>query len=1094
MGIKATHKDFYMEIKKSFGRFMSIFLIVALGVAFFSGIRAAEPAMRKTGDSYFDKSKLMDIKAISTLGITEEDIDAFAAVDGVERAEGAYSADFLCGEEQNQSSVHVMSFSPTMNKLTVSKGRLPEKKGECIVDDELGFKVGDKIILKSGDGSAVTDTLKTDTLTVVGQGNSPFYISFGRGSTTIGTGSLSGFVAVTESSFALDTYTEAYIEVAGARALTAYTDEYDDRVSAVMKHVKKEAKERGVLRKQEVIADAESELDDAKQELADGKAKADSELADAAQTLADGEEQLSAAKTKLADGRTQITAAKTTLKSKQEELNNATVQYESGKQQLEDGWSSYNQGKTDYDQQMSSFLQQQQQSAAAFQEQRKQLDQLSADCTLLEQQISAVPAPPNKDELENQLKIMKDQLAAGEQQYQSEKTNADNKLAEAKAQLDAGGTALANSEAQLNASQTQLADALSQIQSGQSQIDAGWRELKTQEATLKDGEEELSVKETELNDGKQQYEEAKAKAEKELSDGQQKITDAEREIKKIKDPKWYINDRGTLPEHTSFGENADRMRAIGQVFPIVFFLVAALISLTTMTRMVEEQRVEIGTMKALGYSRKTIALKYVGYALLATMGGSIFGVLFGEKVLPYIIIYAYQIMYLHLPEIIVPYHWGYAAAATLAAVACTMAATISACFRELSDQPAVLMRPPAPKKGTRVFLEHVPFIWKHLSFIWKSTIRNLMRYKKRFFMTIIGIGGCMALMLVGFGLKDSILNIAGLQYGQIQTYDGMAYLEDDITEKERTDLQTFLDDNQSIQRYMDVNMKNITLVNGKNEREAYQCIPATPEKMSQYVNFKSRTSKDTYKLTDEGAILSEKTAKLLDAGIGDTIYVKDEENGNMPVKITAICENYMGHYIYFTPKVYKSIYGEDVDYNCIYYKADKTSKAGLEKVGQKILAEDGVLNVSYLHDIQKQLDDMLKSLNMVIGVLIISAGMLAFVVLYNLNNVNITERQRELATIKVLGFYDPELAAYVYRENILLTLIGACVGMGLGRLLHLFVISTVEVDNVMFGRNINFPSYLYSFLFTIAFSAIVNWVMYFKLKKIDMVESLKSIE
>ena len=563
----------------------------------------------------------------------------------------------------------------------------------------------------------------------------------------------------------------------------------------------------------------------------------------------------------------------------------------------------------------------------------------------------------------------------------------------------------------------------------------------------------------------------------------------------IEDPKWYVYDRSNLPEHDGYGENADRMRAIGKVFPVIFFLVAALISLTSMTRMVEEQRTQIGTMKALGYSKWAIASKYLGYALLATAGGSIIGFLIGEKVLPFIIIYAYGIMYQHIPEILVPYDWSYAIEASLAAVACTMLATVFSCYRELGEQPASLMRPPAPKIGKRVLLEYVGVIWKRLNFTWKSTIRNLMRYKKRFFMTIFGIGGCMALMLVGYGIRDSVFEIADIQYTEIQTYDGNLILQEDLSEDEHRELTESLAQNQDIARFMDAYMKNLILTKDGYERETYVMVLGQPKDSENYVHFHDRKTKEAYELSDDGAIISEKTAKLLNAKVGDTISIKDEKDGNKDIVIQNICENYMGHYLYLTPKYYEKVYGEKPEYNTVLFSVqDNYTREQMEEAGEKVLARDEVLSLSYMKDIEKRLNDMLKSLNLVIIVLIVSAGMLAFVVLYNLNTINIAERKRELATLRVLGFYNPEVAAYVYRENILLTLIGTIVGAGLGKILHLFIIETVEVPAAMFGRTINLPSYIYSFIFTILFSMIVNGVMYFKLRKIDMVESLKSIE
>lgn len=1139
METKATRKDFYMEIRKSPGRFLSILFIVALGVAFFSGIRSSEPSMRITGDAYLDDSSLMDIKAVSTMGITEDDIAAIEDVEGVWKAEGAYSADFLSNTDEEQYVLHVMSLGDEMNMAEVTEGRLPEKVGECLADDRMGYEVGDKITLLSGTDDPVSDTLKTEELTVVGTGSSACYISLNRGSTTIGTGSINGFLVVPGNTFDLDVYTEVYVQVEGAAELTAFTDAYDEKIEAVIERIEGIADERSEARRQDIIDEANEELEDARTELAEGKAEAEAELADAAQKIADGESQIQEARAEIEDGKKKIADAKSTLNSKQKELDSAKSEYYSGMQQLREGKKAYEQGLAEFQAGRSEAEAKIQEGEAALVQGREQLDQGWASYqellvqiksleTMLEgdgsqpgesepaapeysnqEQLETVRAgqertgeqtgqPEQSEDLQAQLEELKAQAAAAkqeldasEQQY-SEQNAA---LETARQQFQSAQQQLTGTKNMLDANESVLQQAYEQIQSGQSQIDSGWKELKSQEATLLSGEQELETKAQELEDAKADYEEGKKEAEEEIADGEKKIADAEAELENLDLPKWYVYDRSTLPELSGYGENADRMRAIGQVFPVIFFLVAALISLTSMTRMVEEQRIEIGTMKALGYSKRAIAGKYLGYALLATAGGSVIGVLVGEKLLPYIIIYAYGIIYPHVTHILVPYNWTYAAIASGAAIVCTTVATFGACYRELGAQPAVLMRPPAPKKGKRVFLERIGIIWKHLNFSWKSTIRNLMRYKKRFFMTIFGIGGCMALMIVGFGLRDSIFEIADIQYSELQIYDGSIYLQEDLTEEDKDNLQEFLEKDEDVDRFIDAYMKNVTLVNGKKERETYECVLGTPEEAEQFVHFQNRKTKETYELSDHGVIISEKTAKLLDAKVGDTIYIKDEETGNKEVKIENICENYMGHYIYFTPAYYEEVFGEEPEYNSIFFAVDDSySKKELEDAGKEILEEDEVLSVSYMHDIEKQLNDMLKSLNLVIVVLIISAGMLAFVVLYNLNNINITERQRELATLKVLGFYDPEVAAYVYRENILLTFIGAAVGVVFGKFLHLFVIQTVEVDAAMFGRTINLPSYLYSLLFTIAFSMIVNGVMFFKLRKIDMVESLKSIE
>ena len=1103
MKMKPTHKDFYMEIRKSPGRFLSILFIVALGVAFFSGIRASEPDMRLTGDTYFDESNLMDIKALSTYGVTQDDVDAILKIDGVEHAEGAYSADLMQIVDKKQKVLHVISLQDEMNQVKLSDGRMPQKAGECLADQDAGYKVGDTIKLRSGTSDEVIDTLTTDTLKVVGLCSSPMYISYGRGSATIGTGTISAFVMVPEETFDMDVYTEVYVQVKGAKNEVAFTDGYDKKVEKVLDQIEDITDERAEIRKQELVNEAQEKIDEAREELEQGRADAASELADAAAKIADAEEQLTNGKAQITSGKKQIASAKNTLSKKESELEQAQNQYNAGLAQLQEGEAQYEAGLAQYEAAKPEAEAKIQSGREEIEKKKQELAEAPAQLEQLKQMVAGLEQKQTagiiteeeeatlKELKENQIPQLEYFIANGEQLIASGEAELDA----AQKQLDDTAATLAQTKSELDAAKASLNGVPQQLASGKSQIQSGWAEIRKQEKKLEEGATEIAENEAKVAEAKIEYANGEEEAAQKIAEGEQKIADAEAKVQDIEKPTWYVYDRDTLTEYSGYGENAERLGAIGRVFPVLFFLVAALISLTSMTRMVEEQRTAIGTMKALGYSKMSIAKKYLGYALIATAGGSVLGVLIGEKILPYIIVYAYGILYQHITHILVPYQWIYAWMAAAAAIVCTMAATFFACYKELVAQPAVLMRPPAPKNGQRVFLERIKFIWKHLSFTWKSCIRNLTRYKKRFFMTVFGIGGCMGLMLVGYGIKDSCYEIAELQFRDIQMYDGSVYLKEDITDETRQNLLDYMKDDSDISHYMQTSMKNVTLVNGKNKRDTYQVVFSEPKDVKDYFDFHDRKSKEEYTLDDEGVIISEKTGKLLNAKAGDTIEIKDEENGNKKVKIAHICENYMGHYIFFTPSYYEKVYGENSEYNSIFFAGQKgDTQEDYNKIGEDILTQDGALSVSYMRDIEKQLDDMLKSLNLVIVVLIISAGMLAFVVLYNLNTVNITERQRELATLKVLGFYDLEVAEHVYRENVLLTFIGAAVGVVLGKFLHAFIIDTVEVDTAMFGRNINFSSYMYSLLFTILFSLIVNGIMYFKLKKIDMVESLKSIE
>lgn len=1235
----ALRKEFWMSIRKSPGRFLSIFLIVALGVSFFSGIRASEPDMRVSGDRYYDETNLMDLKVQGSLGLTDDDVKALSEVEGIRSAEGGYSVDALCKVGENEEVIHIASSYDTVNQTTVSEGRMPKGDSECVLDEDFmeanGYEIGDTIELSSGTEDPLTDSLKKEDLTIVGAGSSPEYISIERGSSLIGNGEVSAFAVVAPEAFALDVYTEIYLLVDGAEAETCYTDGYDDLIAEVKKRVEDIADVECVRRTEEIKAEALQEIADSQSELDDAKKEADEELAKAEQELQDAEQQITDGQKQIDDGKAALESGKAEISSQEKTLQNAEAQYQSGAAELQSGKatladqkealaSGKSQAQAEFAKQEEEIANSQsqldsakQQIDAAEQElaaqeaeltsAREELDQkkaeLAAGLAALNQQeeginsglaqaeqeisqkqqeLDALQAQINEleatiasdpdsvtEEMKAKLSELKGQWESGNSALANARTELETKKAQAqealqeietqrtdlaasqseleqadqtlseqeavfleqaaaareelstrKAQWEAGVKTLeegkaalasakqatearfasgdeqiAAAEAKIRASESELSSAASQIASGRSRIEAAKNTITEQEASLAQAEAELADGRAELESGRKEYETQKADAEKELADAQIKIDDAKAEVDEIEDQEWYVNDRDVLAEYTSYGENADRMRAIGEVFPELFFLVAALISLTTMTRMVEEERTQIGTLKALGYGKGAIAGKYMMYAFLATMGGSIFGVLIGEKLFPFVIIYSYQIMYTHLPHIVTPYQWDYALMATGAALACTLLATFYACYKELAAQPAELMRPPSPKEGKRILLERVTLIWKHLNFTWKSAIRNLFRYKKRFFMTIAGIGGCMALMVVGFGIRDSIMCIGTIQYQEIQVYDGMIYLSSSVTEDQIQQIQDAMDGMDKMDRYIEMEMTREPVsvsIDGSTE-DVYLCVPEDKDAIEDFMNFRSRTTGEVYHIQDEGVILTEKMANTLDVSSGDTIYL-GADGSEKEVTVTAVCENYMEHYVYMSPELYRELYGEEPEYNSILFDLKDASAQELSQTGEELLKYDGVMNVTYTNSIEDQLNTMLQSLNLVIVVLIVSAGLLAFVVLYNLNNINITERRRELATLKVLGFYDTEVSSYVYRENIMLTIFSIAVGIVLGALLHRFVITTVEVDAVMFGRVVNWQSYLLSALLTTVFSLFVNWVMYYKLKKIDMVESLKSVE
>ena len=1356
--MKALRKEFWMEIRKSKSRFISILLIVALGVAFFSGIQASSPDMRYSGDAYYDESSLMDIKVVGTMGLTSDDVSSIESIDGIESAEGAWSTDVMCGEGQKQKVLHIESINDTVNKLDVQEGRLPEKSGEIFLDSTFAssneYKVGDKVALREEGDSPV---LVTTEYTVVGTGRSPLYISFNRGNTTLGTGEVNGFGYVLPEDFDQEIYTQIYVTVHGAKGLTSYTDGYENLIAKIKDRVENIADDCCQIRLASVKADAQEEIDDAQKKLDDGKKEADEKLADAKEELdkgekdledgrqeyEDGKSQLEDAKTELADGKKQLEDAKTELADGKNQLEDAKAQLADGKSQLEsaknqlsssksqldtarsqldDGWSQVSAAKAqlaDGQAQLDSAQKQVTSGLAELEENQKTLDenkakladgkaqieageqqleaakqtlttkqseldqskaeiiagqqqiestrtqlnaqkqqitdglsQVSAGEAQLQDGISALEsAKAQLTELQSQLEIVRasynaalenpdasqeeidilaaqvsaleEQEAAVSQQIQASEAQIESQrqqLAATRSELESGLAAVEDGLSQLSQKESELNAGREQITAGQAEIDAGWIQIQEQENTLAaskaeieageqelekgqkqlkaakkklnkaqkeidsnaetlaagqaeldanvaklndseaqyasgleqynsgarqiaeneakltsgeqeiaeneakladgekeiadnekklaDGEKEITDNEKKLQDavkdlkkgekdladGKKEYEDAKKDAEDEIAENQQKLDDAKKELEDLEMPEWMVTDREELPEYTDYGDNADRLRNIGQVFPVIFFLVAALISLTTMTRMVEEQRTQIGTLKALGYKKSAIAAKYICYAFFATLLGSVLGMLIGEKIIPYIIITAYGIMYHNVANTIsIDYQPGFALIASTASVVCTVGATLFASGKELQETPASLMRPPAPKEGKRVLLERFTFIWKHLSFSWKSTIRNLFRYKKRLIMTVFGIAGSMGLMLVGFGLQDSISDIAAIQYRELQHYDGMVIEDSDATEEEHAELFEYMKENEQIAHCNRVQMTKISAPKGSSNISIYLFVPESLSEFARDVTLKNRITGETYELTDEGAAISEKTASLLGLKVGDMIPLKKGDK-EYKVRVAVITENYMSHYLYMTPRVYEQTFGEMPEYENIVFTMQEDCKDDLEMAGTRILANPGALSISYTSSLASQVDRMLSTLDAVILVLIVSAGMLAFVVLYNLNNINITERQRELATLKVLGFYDGEVSQYVLRENVILTVLGIMFGAVFGILIHRYVITTVEVDAVMFGRNIKPLSFLYSGILTSIFSIVVNGVMHFKLKTIDMVESLKSVE
>lgn len=788
--------------------------------------------------------------------------------------------------------------------------------------------------------------------------------------------------------------------------------------------------------------------------------------------------------------KTQLETTIAGLQTQKETVQAGITEFEAGEKSVQDGeaqLAAAEQQIAQSEQQLNATEEVLKEGEVQLEAARQQITDGEAQLEASRQQLAAA---------ETQLNAYRQRMADGEAQLNAARqqiTDGEAQLSQGRQELEQQKSVLEQSKAQMESGEQQIAQTRQQLTEGEAQIAEARQTLADARAELEDGKAELAEKEQELADAKQEYEDGYAEAQPELADARQQIADGEQELKDLEKPEWYVMDREDVTSAKGFADDAERIDNIGQVFPWIFFLVAALISLTTMTRMVEEQRQQIGTLKALGYRDGAIAVKYLCYAMLATVTGAVIGVVIGEKLFPWVIMNAYGMLYLGLPEYLTPLNWEQGLLAILTSIACTGLATLFSCWREMRAKPSELMRPEPPKNGRRVLLERVTILWKHLSFTQKSTVRNLFRYKKRFFMTVIGIGGCMGLMLVGFGLQDSITAIAKNQFVELFTYQAAVVVNSESKEQKdalREQAEMFDGMGSTLEMFA----QNVELTAGDESMSAIMEVPQDPSVVDQFFTFRDRRSKESYEFPEDGIAISEKTAKMLGVSVGDTIKVGEENKEGREVTISIIIENYVEHYIFMAPSLYESVWQETPDYNQILMKYEDTSDRYEENLGQMMIEQDGVVGVTFVSDLEAEIDDMLQALNIVIVVLIVSAGLLAFVVLYNLNNINITERKRELATLKVLGFYDMEVAEYVYRENVILTILGILAGAGIGLALHQYIIHTVEVDMMMFGRTVFPRSYLFSGLLTLVFSLFVNYMMYYRLKKIDMIESLKSVE
>lgn len=1138
-------KSTFREVKQSFGRFIAILAIVALGVSLFSGLKVVRSSMVKTTNDYWIEKNFYDYRILSTVGFEEQDVDVLRIKEDVRAAEGAVSLDVLCTlQKGNEIVVKTHSLPREVNQLELKAGRLPEGTAECVVDSLLCSEeqIGQKLVLSETNEEENLENFASREYTIVGIVQSPLYIQYERGNTSLGNGRISGFVYLPMEGYTVDYFTEIYVKF--NRDFALYSDEYEAYLEEKEDAWEESASQITAARYVRVKEDAEKELADAREELEEGRAEGEQELADAWEELADARIEIEDGEKKLLDGEKELADALKILTEKEKELEDGEKKLKEEEKKLTDAEAELNKnmqlwqeqkgkldagkleitaGQSELTAQSATITTAEAQLTAAETELASKEQELLEQEKLMnakEVQLLALKTIAVTDELKemveqglNEIAGYRIQIADGKKQI----ADAKNKLADGRKELESGKATISSYQEQMNAGnaqiisgEAQLEDAYKQLLAAQIQLAEGRVALEEARVTLADGrsqiqkgwnelaegEKELTDARKELTDGRLQYEEGLAEYEdgvkefdKEIADAQKQLADAQKTLDEMEEAESYVLGRDTNIGYVCFESDSGIVDGIANIFPVFFFAVAALVCITTMNRMVEEQRTQIGVLKALGYSRASIMCKYLFYSGTAAACGCSFGFFAGTWFFPKVIWLGYGIMY-QVDSLEYVFDWKLAVISLAVSMLCSIGATWFSCRYELSEVAAQLMRPKAPKAGQRVLLEKVPFIWNRLKFLYKVSYRNIFRYKKRFFMMVVGISGCTALLVTGFGIEDSIVDVAHHQYERIQIYDMSINFSEEPDNAEIRELEEILDG--KAKEYMMLMEASVDILLEEGNKSLSLVTVDASTDISPYIDLHNEKGEPVAYPKEGECVLSGNLANQYGLRVGDMVTLRDENMNTMELTVSGFNVNYIFNYVFISTQTYEKLMGEEASCKTAYINLLEDVDA--HRLSASLMKQDAITSVTINADMLERFDNMLGSLDLIVLVIIICAAGLAFIVLYNLTNINITERIREIATIKVLGFYKKETASYVFRENVVLTFIGALVGLVLGKYFHQFVMNEVKIDMVSFDIQIKPISYVYSILLTIAFAWFVNWFMGKKLEKISMTESLKSVD
>ena len=1124
---KAIWKDTFRELSHSVMRFLAILIIIFLGVGFYVGLSATSPNMIKTADEYFSDHHLMDLRVLSTYGLTNEDLKDLNKLSGY-NVQGYSAYDFVV--EDYSETIRLYSYNlddeQKINDYYIVDGRLPEASGEVALDANEGFlsgvTIGDSITLENGEDVGDPEkNLHQQQFEVVGFVHSPLFIELpSRGNTTMGSGTLNGFGVIPEEDYNTEFQSDAYLTIDGSDHLEAYSKEYDSFIEQKKPELEERLSQLETRRTENIKNEIQKEIDDGwaeieegEQELADAKAELDDARSDLDQGWTEVEEGRAELENKTANARNEIkqkksqlqeelhsinaqeqelTQQKEELQTKLKKLDSSAEEITAGKNQLEQGIEEINAGLAEIETNREAILQGIEEIDQAIAELEAALEnpllppdtieEIQAQITALEEQREEVSAPLQKEE---QLLTQKEELQVQLEQLKAQEQD----LAAGRKTLSDGLQQIENGLVQIEEGRQQINTGFEEIEQAKQNLEA---ETKNAKAELDEAEAELNKGEVDYQEGLEAFESQQKTAQEEMEEARADLKEAEQDLADLTPPEYFLYDRSDNPGYLEYKDNAERLSTIAMVFPVFFFLIAIFISFTTMTRMVDEEREYIGIMKSLGYANHQILTKFITYAVLATSIGAVLGLIAGYTLIPQIIFFAYSSMY-NFPETVLQGYSLYTSIALVAAFISTVGASLFAVRHSLKSNAATLLQPKAPKKGSRIWLERLPFIWKRLSFNYKITFRNVFRYKSRMLMTILGIAGSTGLILTGFGISDSIGDIPDIQYGEINQFQAYVALNSDLEEDEIDHFNETLQKDERIDDHLLITQDKATAENENiNEQELTLFVPNDPERINDFVKLKDYKNETVHSLDDSGAYLTQKLAQLFDVETGDTLEILGDNDETWEVNVAGVVENYIGHTLYMTPAYYEEMTGEineKPNLELIKYDSEALNETDL---GKDLMDEEEVIGVNYVSDVAQSFSGTLDSLDLITQILIVSAAALAFTVLYNLTNINVSERQRELSTIKVLGSHNYEVTLYIYRENIILTLLGILAGLGFGAILTDFIMDTMEVDLLVFGREIHLSSYLYSSLLTILFSIIVMLVIHYQLKRIDMVEALKA--